>query len=159
MLTYATPTNTLITLASLASTSARESSAVDNTSTRYDDVIFQLWVKTTMGTLTADKAVYVYFYGANSAGNFPALPAVTGTDAAITLAVGSSYNIGQPLAINLVNTATTMRSQPTSVGQFFGGVLPNYWGFIVHNMSTGVALDPTEANHGHTYTGIYYVGT
>ena len=159
MLTYATPTNTLITLASLASTAARESRAVDNTTTRYDDVLFNFWFQTTMGTLTADKAIYVYFYGGNNNGEFPSMPIVTGTNAAIVIATGSSYNIGGPLVISIVNTQTTMRSEPVSVGQFFGGVLPPYWGFIVWNMSTGVALHPTEGNHGHSYCGIYYVGT
>jgi hypothetical protein len=159
MLTYATPTNTVITLASLAGTSARESRVVNNTSTRYDDVLFNFWCMTTMGTLSGDKSVYVYFYGGNNNGEFPSMPAVTGTDAAIVIASNSSYNIGQPMVVSIVNTATTMRSEPVSVGQFFGGVLPPYWGFIVYNMSTGVAFDATEGSHGHSYCGVYYVGT
>ena len=159
MLTYATPTNTVITLASLGGTSARESRVVDNTTTRYDDVLFSLWYQTTMGTLVGDKAVYVYFYGGNSGGIYPSMPIVTGADAAIVIAAGSSYNIGQALVINAVNTQTTMRSEPISVGQMFGGVLPPYWGFIVWNMTTATAFTPTEGNHGHSYTGIYYVGS
>ena len=159
MLTYAIATNTVITLASLAGISARESRVVDNSTTRYDDVLFSFWYMTTMGTLSGDKCVYVYFYGANSSNMFPAMPSVTGTDAAITMLTGSSYNVGGALIINAVNTQTTMRSEPVSVGQFFGGVLPPQWGFIVWNMTTGVAFTPTEGNHGHSYTGIYYVGS
>ena len=158
MLTYATPTNTVITLASLAQGSARESRVIDNSSTRYDDVLFQLLYQTTMGAIADDKCVYVYFYGAASSNTFPATPNVTGTDAAITLAVGSNYNIGAPLIISAINTQTTMRSEPVSVGQFFGGHLPSQWGFIVYNRTT-LAFHSTEGNHGNTYTGLYYVGT
>ncbi len=159
MLTYATPTNTLITLASLAQASARESRVVDNTSTRYDDVQFQLWYNVTAGTISDDKCVYVYFYGSDSSGGvFPSMPAVTGSDAAIVMAIGSNYNLNLSYIINAINTATTMRGNPISIGQAFGGVLPPYWGFVVYNRTT-LAFDPTEGSHGHTYRGIYYVGT
>lgn len=158
MLTYATATNTLITLAGLGNGAARESRAIDNTSTRYDDVLFNFWYQTTGGAIAGDKAVHIYFYGGNNNGQFPSMPVVTGTDAAIVIAYGSSYNIGAPLLVNAVNTLTTLRSEPTSVGQFFGGNLPAYWGFIVYN-ATSLAFEPTEGNHGHSWTGLYYVGT
>ena len=158
MLTYATPSNTLITLASLAQGSARESTIIDNSTTRYDDFLFQFWFQTTMGAIADDKAVYIYFYGANSAGTFPATPALTGTDAAVVMAVNSSYNLGNPLVLSALNTQTTMRSEPVSVGQFFGGAVPSQWGFVVYNRTT-LAFHPTEGNHGHAYQGIYYVGT
>lgn len=158
MLTYATPTNTVITLASLAQASARESRVVDNTSTRYDDVLFNFWYQTTMGTIADDKVVYVYFYGGNNNGEFPANPAITGTDAAVVMAVNSSYNLSLGVVLNAINTQTTMRSEAISVGQALGGVLPPYWGFVVYNRTT-LAFHPTEGNHGHSYAGVYYVGT
>lgn len=154
MLTYATPTNTVITLASLAHNAARESRVVDNNSTRYDDVQLSFWCQITGGVVK--DAVYIYFYGANSANTFTT-PA-TGTDAALTWIAGSTHALIGPGVLSIANTLTTMRTTIGSVGSFFGGNLPSQWGFVIYNFTTS-AFTATEANHGHAYTGLYYVGT
>src|SRR5439155_22401332 len=58
---YASPASMTCTLASLANSAARESTAVDNTSNLYLDAMVYLACKLQTGTPGADLAVLVYF--------------------------------------------------------------------------------------------------
>jgi hypothetical protein len=134
----------------LANNGARASTAVDNTTNLFLDVLVQFKIKTGASGTTATGTVNVYAYGtANGGTNYS--DGATGTDAAITLT--SPPNAGTPIGIiNCVANATTYISQPMSVAAAFGGVLPDHWGIIIEN-KTGGALDTTEGNHGKWYQG------
>lgn len=141
-----------VTLASLANASARASNAIDNTSNLYDDVLFQLYVKSGASGVTATGVVNVYAAGSTDGGTTYAEGA-TGSDAAITLTSPPNVKlIGQ---INVVANATTYKSEPFSVAAAFNGILPQKFVIIVENQSGG-ALDSTEGNHTKQYQGVQF---
>jgi hypothetical protein len=151
---YATSTGITITLASLASgsTTARESTAIDNTTNKYVDAMVYLAIKLATGTPANDKAIYVYFYGSEDGTNFT--DNATGTDAALTLR--SPTNLRGPFVISTPDAgALTYKAVIGSVASFFGGIMPRKWGIVVNNF-TGLSFDATEANHTKTYTGLHY---
>lgn len=141
-----------ISLASLANNGARASTAVDNRTTKYDDVLIQLKIKTNASSSSATGYANVYVYGTVDDGTTYSEGA-SGTDGALTLV--SPTNLKPIGIINLVATATTYTSSLMSVAQAFGGKMPALWGIVVENKA-GYALDTTEANHAKTYQGQYY---
>ncbi len=142
------------TLASLASsaTAGRESTVVDNSSTKYLDALVQLNVKLQTGTPANDKAIYVFAYASADGGTtYP--DAVTGANAAITLndptqlpLLGMIY---APAAGGL-----TWKGGPWPVARCFGGVMPEKWGIVIRNY-TNVTLSATEGDHAKLWQGIY----
>jgi hypothetical protein len=93
-----------VALASLTNSSARASTAVDNSTNLFLDALVQLKVKTGASGTTATGTVNVYAYGtANGGTNYT--DGATGTDAAITLTnPPNAVLIG---TINCVAVATT----------------------------------------------------
>jgi len=153
-LAYASSTAIPITLASLASsaTAGREGTASDNGTNLYIDALVQVKVKLQTGTPVNDKAVYIYVYGSEDGTTYT--DNASGTDAAITLR--------DPPVMALLGAiscpdsgALTYESQPMSVAQAFGGILPRKWGIVVRNY-TGVAFSATEGDHSAKYTGVYF---
>ena len=148
---------TLNSLGGVTSAVGRESTVVDNSTTKYLDAICQVNVAT-MGTApTNDSAIYVYAYGANVSNNFT-YPA-TGTDNAITLVAPTCM----PLVAVIPYAATTtasLHSSPFSIASAFGGALPNYWGIAVVNFC-GSALSTDSATHpiGANWVGLAYSST
>lgn len=141
------------TLASLASsaTAGRESTAIDNTSDLFLDVLAFLQIKLQAGTPGNDQAVYAYAYATVDGGTtYP--DAVTGTDAAITL--NNPTQLALLGAIYCPSGATTYKGGPWSVAKTFGGVVPAKWGIVVRNY-TNVALSATEGDHKKLYQGVY----
>lgn len=151
---YASSANLTLTLASLASsaTAGRESTAVDNTSDRYDDVIFQLKVALQSGSPANDKAVYIYAYGSEDGSTYT--NNATGSNAAITLRSPTAM-----VVLGVIPTpdsgGLTYESQPMSIAAAFGGHMPRKWGIVVRNYS-GLTLSATEGDHSYKYTGIHY---
>jgi hypothetical protein len=139
-------------LASKTSGSSRESTAIDNTSNLFLDVLVYLAVKLQTGTPAGDKAVYVYVYGSEDGTNYT--DNATGSDANITLRQPTNL---RPLGV--ISTpdsgGLTYKSGPMSLAAAFGGVIPRKWGIVVLN-STGVTLSATEGDHAKSYTGVYY---
>jgi hypothetical protein len=136
----------------LANNGARESTAIDNSSDLFQDVLVQLKIKSGASGVSSSGVVNVYAYGTVD----PATPTYadncTGTDASVTLVVPPNLRvIGQ---LNVVANATTYKSMPMSVAAAFGGVMPTKWGIVIENKS-GAALDTTEANHAKLYQGIF----
>lgn len=156
---YASSTTMICTLGGLASssTSARQSTAVDNTTNLYDDAMVFVAVKTTSSAVANDKACYVYFYGEeNGTGGFSissAESATAGTDGALTL--DSPTNLRGPVILACPVSSGTYRTVIGSVASLFGGILPRRWGIVVNNF-TGQVLDSTESAHTKSYTGITY---
>lgn len=141
----ATATAITLTLTSLANAAARESTAVDNTSTLYLDAFVVVQAKLLTGTPASDKVINVYAYGASEV-TTPKYPdKVTGSDAAITLDSPTNLRLlGQIQAA--ASGALTFKGGPWSVCQALGlPVLPQKWGIVVENR-TNLALDTT----GHT---------
>lgn len=139
-----------VTLASLASTASRASTAVDNSTNLFLDALVSLNIKTGATGVSATGYVSVYAYGTADGGtNYT--EGATGTDAALTLV--SSTNLRLIGIINCVANATTYKSGPFPVAQAFGGILPDHWGIVIQN-NTGAALDATEGSHLKVYQGI-----
>lgn len=136
------------TLASLASASARGSTAIDNSSGLYLDAGVMVKIKTGASGVSASGFVSVYAYGTVDGGT-TYTDGFAGTDGAFTVS-----------AVKLIGTfpaianATTYTSQVMSVAAAFGGILPAKWGIVVQNNSGG-AFDSTEGNHAKLYQELY----
>ncbi len=144
-----------VTLASLGSAAARESTAVDNSGNLFLDVLFTLRIKTGAGALSGDQVINIYVAGTVD----PATPVwpdtVTGSDAAITL--NSPTQLKLLGSIQVAATATTYTSEPLSIASAFGGVMPTKWSIVVENKA-GAALDATEGNFKKLYQGVFATG-
>ena len=138
-----------ITLASLANTSARQSTAVDNTSNQDLDAGVMVKVKTGAASTSATGVLNVYAFGSADGGTTYSEGAGA-TDAAITLT--SPPNVRMIGRINAVANATTYIGGPWSVASAFG-YLPGKWGIIVENQ-TGATLDATAGNFAAFYERI-----
>lgn len=138
------------TLASLANNGARGSTAVDNTSNLYSDVLLLLKIKSGASGVTSTGYVNVYAYGTVDGGTTYS-EGFAGSDAGITLT--SPPNVRLIGVIAMVATSTTYYSPVMSVASAFGGVMPDHWGIIVENKSGG-AFDSTEGNHAKLYQGV-----
>lgn len=142
-------TCTLTSLASSA-TAGRESTAVDNTTNLFRDVLVYAHVKIDSGTIGNDKRVYVWAYGTVDAAT-PLYPdTVTGSDAAITLT--SPTNLRLLGIIECPAQSTTYKAGPWSLAQLFGSV-PEKWGVVVQNY-TNIALTGTAGDHKVLYQGV-----
>jgi hypothetical protein len=152
---YAASASITCSLASLASSSTvgRQSTAVDNTSNKYDDAIVTIGVKTSASALANDKTVYVYVAATEDGTNYDSDDAAVGaTDAGYT--INSPSNLKLAAAIYCPTSSKTYR-KVFSVAGTLGGVMPPKWVLVVVNY-TGQALDSTEGNHQKTYTGVTY---
>lgn len=138
-----------ITVASLANAGARSGLAVDNTTNLFIDALVQLALKSPASATSATGYVNVYAYGTTDGGTTYAEGA--GTDAGVTLT--APPNVRLIGVINMVANAVTYKSEPFSVAQAFGGILPAKWGIIVENKSGGT-LDTTGGNHLVQYQGV-----
>jgi hypothetical protein len=139
-----------ITLASLGSTSQRQSTAIDNTSNTFIDALVFLIIKTGASGTTSTGFLNVYAFGTADGGTNYSDNAGA-SDAAITLTAPPNMRlIG---SINAVANATTYKAGPFSVAAAFGGTLPDHWGIVVDN-ETGHALDATSGNFSVFYQGV-----
>lgn len=142
-----------ITLDSLATDGARQSTVIDNSSNLFLDALVQVTIVTpAAGTIASSKAVYIYAYGALEAAS-PEYPsdgtALTGSDAAATLTDPTNM---KPIGVIVVAALSkTYRSNPMSVAAAFGGILPPKWGIVVLN-KTNVTLEST--GNGAKYLGV-----
>jgi hypothetical protein len=134
-----------ITLNSLGSGSARESTAVDNSANLYLDAIVR--VSVSIGTVANPKEVRVHVYGSED-GSVYEDPA-TGADAAITLEDPPVTRIGKVIP---TPTSSKVYEAIFSVAACFGGSMPRKWGIIVENQS-GAAL--AASNNSASYSGVY----
>jgi len=135
-------TNLTLTLASLASSTAgvgRQSTIVDNSTTRYQ--IIHLFMKITTGTTpTANRNFYIYLIKSNGTLRSDGAGA---SDAAIT-----RLN-ARLLGAIAMNSAT---SNVAYYGEFIIRNPGKEWGIIVVH-DTGVNLNSTEGNHGYSWYG------
>lgn len=148
---FAASTSITVTLASLATGSARECAVIDNSTNKYSDAMVYLALKLQTGTPASDKSIYVWFYGSEDGTNYT--DNASGSDAALTMR--SPTNLRGPFVISIPDSGgLTYKAVIGSVAAFFGGVLPRKWGLVVQNQ-TNVTFSATEGDHAKSYTGIY----
>jgi hypothetical protein len=135
-----------ITLSSLASTTARQSTMINN-SGNFPGAIVYLALESG-GSLPTNGSVYEVFLlrGDDPAASTYRTDGAGASDAAITIRNASRLG-----SIAVTNSANTV-----FYGEFdtaFAGVLGPEWGIAIRN-STGVAMHGTEGNHYKGY--VYY---
>ena len=139
-----------ITLASLGNGSERQSTAIDNSTNVFQDVLVFVKAKSGASAVSAAGYLNVYAFGSVDGGTTYSENAGA-SDAAITLTNPPNVPfIGQ---VNMVANATSYYAGPFSVAQAFGGSLPDHWGIIIEN-KTGAALDATGGNFAVIYQGV-----
>ena len=138
----------------------RESTQIDNTSTKYvDALVYGRFVVGTTPTLPCQ--LNVYLWGQDVSLATTAIDVLDGTDSAESLTnttvLNSALQLARSSAI-LVNTSNlTYDILPFTVAQYFGGVMPPFWGlYVAHNMTAALKTDAANTNgfrfHGITYT-------
>lgn len=135
-----------ITLASLADGAGRQSTLVDNGTTRFQEIL--VYVKCKMGSSApnANSIVEVYLLrGDKDAGTEHLSDGAGTTDAALT-----------PLNAQLVG-ALRNKTSPAAGDLLYGEFLIHRpgpkWGIAVFNR-TGISLDSTGSNHWVRYVGV-----
>lgn len=138
----------------------RESTQVDNTSTKYiDAIVYGRFIVGTTPTLPC--TFNVYLWGQDVSLATTALDVLDGTDSAETITNSTYLTSALQLVRSpsiLVNTSNlTYDVMPFSVAGYFGGILPPFWGlFVAHNMTAALKTDAGNTNsfrfHGITYT-------
>lgn len=139
-----------------STTAARECTAVDNTTTLYDDVRVMISIVFPNSAPANDKTVYVYAAGYDSTLGYGGSPALTGTDAAITLDADFTTN---PPAMRLAGAFWQVQNKTRtfeipSMATVFGGVLPPKWGLVLVNYSGQTLTTVTARYVGITYTSV-----
>lgn len=159
---YSSNTSITMDLANLGTSSTflagRESSQIDNTSNKYMDCLVSGTVS--VGTTpTANTAIAIYVYGADTSLATTALDVLDGTDSAETLTntgILNALRLGASVAVPAATSDVQYIVLPFSVASLFGGVMPKFWGlFVSHN--TGVALRNNAVNtNSFEFVGIKY---
>lgn len=144
---YAAASTVTITLTSLANAAARESTVVDNTSTKYRDYLLRVQTKGASASNT--KTLDVYAYAA--LGDTTYTDGATGSDAGFTAANRLNARF---VGVVVLNGSTAVTGGPMSVAAAFGGTLPDKVGFIAVN-SSGDALSSTAGDHVVKVQGVY----
>lgn len=145
---YGASTNLTITLASLADGSARESTAVDNGTNLYVDVL--VGGKMRANSTGVDSAGYVNVWAYGSADDGTTYDdGATGTDSAHTI-----NNNAKLLAVLEMNANSEDVEFSVPLSRVFNHV-PEDWGVIIENQS-GAAFDSTAGNFEIHYKGIHY---
>jgi hypothetical protein len=141
-----------ITLNGLATsaTVGRQSTAVDNTTNPFMDVILQVRFRLLAGTPITDQSVYVYVYGSEDGVNFT--DGMASTDAALTPRVPTNMTLLQTISAATAG-GLQWQGNPISVALAFGGLLPRKWGVYIRNY-TGFAFTATAGENVVSYTGI-----
>lgn len=152
---YETPGQVACSIASLATGSTRESDIIDNSSQKYLDRLVTLTFTLLSGAPTTNGPyVNLWANGSNDGTLWPIIqlssgaPFSTGGNDAAVGALGVPANLRFLGAFGLQTTTTnaerTFRTQPFSVAQAFGGVLPPKFSILIENQ-TGLALSTSTA--------------
>ena len=135
-----------ITLASLADSSGRAATAIDNSANKFISADVRIKIKTGATGVSATGYIAVYLVRSEDGGSYD--DGFAGTDAALT-----------PVNATLLGILTANANATTYNGVFdlaqLGITLPKKWSIAIVN-KTGVALDATGANHEVKYTEKYF---
>jgi hypothetical protein len=148
---YGTTGSLTITIASLTNASARASTVVDNTSTKFDDVF--IFVKTTSAAAATSATGYVNIWGyAGMSGQTTFAEGFVGTDAALTMSSPPNLQMIGQVTVNA--NSKTYWAGPFSFCRTYGlERLPPQWGIVFENRS-GATLNATAGNHSITWQGV-----
>lgn len=169
VLTQTLSANTAITfdISSLATSSTfvagRNSTEIDNTSTNYVDCIVDVEGITAHASTatTAGQYIGLWVYGGDTSFATKVIGgsgAIDGVDGACTLPHVGVLNGLKHVASAVVVTTTAglvYYIQPFSVRQFFGDVMPKFWGlYLAHNHTGALAASQSTlfSFNGVTYT-------
>lgn len=155
LVNYEAPGTVACTLTSLASGSARESAIVDNSANKFlDDLVALTFTIASGAPSTTGPYVNIYAAGSEDGTLWPVIqlasgaPQATGGGDAALGALGVPTNLRLIGSFGLQTTTSTVertfRTEPFSVAQAFGGVLPPKYSIIVENQ-VGVALTTATA--------------
>lgn len=145
---FGTSSTLTISLASLANAGGRESTAVNNSSDLFSDVLVLIKSRSPASGTSSTGYLLIYAYGSIDGGTTYSGNA-TGSDANIT-----PINMNLIGRVDMVANGTDYKSPVMSIAAAFGGVMPARWGIVVVNNSGGT-LDSTSGNHVATYQGVY----
>lgn len=134
-------------IASLTNGGGRQSTAVDNTSNLFADVLLMIKSRTGSSGTSSNGYMLIYAYGSVDGGSSYSGNA-TGTDGALTPA-----NMNLIGRIDMVANSTDYKSPVMSIAAAFGGVMPAFWGIVVVN-NTGATIDSTAGNHAAIWQGV-----
>lgn len=143
------------TVQSLTTGSARESAVVDNSSNKWlDDLISLTFTIASGSPSTGGPAVNIYASGSEDGTLWPIVQLSTGAAFTTGAGDGSVGAMGSPNNLRLIgsfglqsttsNAERTFRTQPFSVAQAFGGVLPIKYSIIIDNQ-VGVNFSTSTA--------------
>lgn len=139
---FGTATAATITLASLADSAGRASTAIDESTNLYVSADVRVKIKTGAAGVSATGYVAVYLVRSEDGTNYD--DGFAGTDAALT-----------PVNSTLLGYLTANANATTYQGVFdlqqLGITLPRKWAICVLN-KTAAALDATAGNHEVKYT-------
>jgi hypothetical protein len=142
---YASSASITITLNSLGSGAARESTVIDNGTNKYLDAHVRVTVN--VGSVSGSPLVHIYAYGSEDGSLYP--DPLTGADAAVTLE--DPTVLRHAIAIPTPTSSKAYESDVISIARLYGGVLPRKWGIVVVN-TTGAAL--AGSGNSASFTGI-----
>lgn len=137
------------TITSLTNNSQRGSTAIDNTSNLYLDVLVFGKIKSGASATSATGTFNIYAYGTADGGTTYS-DGVSGTDGAATLT--SPPNVPLIGQINMVANSTTYSGGPFGVAKGFDFILPDHWGLVGEN-KTGGTIDASVGSLW--YQGVY----
>ena len=143
-----------LTISGVADNSARESTAIDNSSDRFLDLLIQGTITvTTAATLTTNPVVYLYAYGSNDGGTVYSGGA-SGSDAAFGAVPQDLDNCARLGTVACITMDEVYKSDVFSVAAAFGGIMPDSVGIILENQ-TGQALNTATFK----YQGVYVINS
>jgi hypothetical protein len=159
---YGTDTAITFDVSSLATSATfvagRESTQIDNTSNLYNDAqVYCDGITAGASALTIGQMIRLYVWGSTVSLATTAIDTLDGTDSAETLthvAILNSLRLVDQAVATETNANRVFYFQPFAVAQFFGGVLPPFWGlFVAHNHAGSLAASQSGI---WSYRGITY---
>lgn len=156
---YGSATSITCTLTSLASDGWRQSAEVSNTSNKYVDALVSGSIQ--IGSPTADGTIEIFAYGSVDGTIYSG--GLGTTDQGITWGTTGSTSVHgyaqlkllEVLDIDDTDDSEDVEWGPVSVAAAFGGILPEKWGIVVHNV-TGASLHATGTNNAQKYQGVKF---
>ena len=164
--TYSANTAIALDLSSLATSTSllggRESAQIDNSATQYLDAIVNVGgiLGHASSAPVVGQFIGIYVWGSNVSLAGAPIDALDGTESVENLTHGgvlNSLKLAASPTVTAANANQLYHAQPFGVAQFFGGVLPKFWGlFVSHNHTGNLAA---ANNSLFSFNGITYTST
>jgi hypothetical protein len=149
--------NSLVSANTTASAAACSGAATVTTTANVVDVMVKLMIVTPSFTPVAASGITIYIAGSEDGTTWPGAAATTevlGSDATVTLSTLGN-NLRYLGWLQCHTSGGTFTSEPLSVAQAFGGVLPRKWCIVIVNqLPAGASL--AASGHALTATEVSY---